>query len=184
MNTADNNFAYPPNSIATYSGKVFDLAAINPDSIDIKDIARALSMNCRWAGHVKSFYSIAEHSIRVCEAVKNPRYKLQALLHDASEAYLLDIPKPFKIMMPEYVALENKLMNVIAEKYEFDYPLHPEVKFADKGQLEWEWANLKDPKNIAPYARDYMSPLQAERYFIKMYREIRMQDRAVKFHEL
>lgn len=180
MNTADNNFQYPPNSIATYTGKVFDLSVMDPESIDIKDIARALSMNCRWGGHVKAFFSIAEHSIRVCEAVENPRYKLQALLHDASEAYLLDIPKPFKIMMPEYVALEDKLMNVIAEKYGFEYPLRPEVKFADKMMLEWEWYWLKDLRN--QQTPSYMAPREAEKAFMKMYREIRFNERAIKAH--
>lgn len=176
MNTPDNNFNYPPNSIATYTGKVFDLAVMDPDSIDIKDIARALSMNCRWGGHVKTYYSIAEHSVRVCEAVENPRYKMQALLHDASEAYLLDIPKPFKIMMPEYVALEDKLMHVIAEKFGFEYPLRPEVKVVDKMQLNWEWYNLKEV--IEP--KTYMTPREAEKAFMKLYREVRMQDRAIK----
>lgn len=167
MNNADNNFKYPPNSIATFTGMCFDLAVMDPDSIDIRDIARALSMNCRWGGHVNKFYSVAEHSVRVYEEVEAP-FKLVALLHDASEAYLHDMPKPFKIMLPDYIAMEDKLMQVIADKYGFAYPLIPEIKVADKRLLEWEWKVLKESKNEVP---DWIGwdPKRAERMFLNAY---------------
>lgn len=162
MNNEKKIEDYPINSIATYTGHCFDLAAMDPDTIDIRDIARALSMNCRWGGHVNEFYSVAEHSARVCENVK-PEFKLAALLHDASEAYLLDIPKPFKNMLPDYMALEDKLMRVIAEKFGFEYPLPEEVKIADRNVLEWEWDFLKGNK----FPIRTMGPNIAEMVFLK-----------------
>lgn len=139
---SDNNYQFPPNSIKTFTGQCFDLLAMDPETIVIEDIARALSMNCRWGGHTKHFYSIAMHSIHVCDLVTEDN-KLAALMHDASEAYLLDIPKPFKNLLPDYMAYEDRLMRVIAEKYGFEYPINPDVKFADKKAADFEWIWLK-----------------------------------------
>jgi 5'-deoxynucleotidase YfbR-like HD superfamily hydrolase len=69
----------------------------------------------------------------------NREHKLAALLHDASEAYLVDIPRPIKLKLTEYHPIENNLMRVIAEKYGFHYPLHNAVKQADEKMLQQEW---------------------------------------------
>jgi hypothetical protein len=162
---SDNFQGYGPHSIATYTGKSFDLSIMDPESITIEDIARGLSMNCRWGGHVKTFCSVAEHSIRVSEQLDDDNM-FAGLMHDASEAYLLDMPKPFKTMMPDYVALEEKLMKVIADKFNFQYPLSPVVKAADKFILEWEWEHVKS-KNL--HVRT-MTPQEAESEFLKRFR--------------
>lgn len=72
-----------------------------------------------------------------------PQHKLSALLHDASEAYLCDMPSPIKAMMPQYSEIENRLMAIIAQKFGFAWPLSPEVKDIDTQRLEWEWMNIK-----------------------------------------
>lgn len=104
--------------VFTYSGKMLDLSDIRPEAIDIKDIAHALSQLCRFSGQCRSFYSVAEHSIRVCGLVPD-EHKLAALLHDASEAYLGDVIAPIKQMLPAYKKLEDELMAVIANKFGF-----------------------------------------------------------------
>lgn len=70
----------------------------DPDTIDIEDIAYALSHLCRFTGHTSRFYSVGEHSLRVCRIVesRDPAIRMAALLHDASEAYLNDIASPVK----------------------------------------------------------------------------------------
>lgn len=137
MNIKDNN-VYTPNSIRTFTGKVFDLKILDPDSICIEDIAHALSQTARFAGHLPEMYNVAQHSILVSSKCDR-KHKLAALLHDASEAYLGDMPSPFKKMMPEYKILEDKLMRVIAEKFGFEYPLNPQIKQFDKEYLSIEW---------------------------------------------
>ena len=113
------------NKLQTYTGKIFDFNDIRPEVIDIIDIAHALSNVCRWGGHCSKFYSVAEHSI-LCSylaAQEFPEdYKLQfyTLLHDASEAYIGDMPKPFKIMMGEYTDIEEKVEQAIQNKFGMD----------------------------------------------------------------
>src|SRR5271156_4912831 len=79
--------------IQTFTGKKFYPFNPKPQDIDIRDIAHALSNICRFTGHTKRFYSVAEHSRNVAKLVP-AHMKLQALLHDASEAYLCDIARP------------------------------------------------------------------------------------------
>ena len=106
--------------INTASGIVVDLKNPTTDMIDIKDIANSLSKICRFGGQVNRFYSVAQHSVLVCHLMKEGEgtYELEALLHDASEAYLGDVVKPLKVILGSpYKWLENKFENVIARKY-------------------------------------------------------------------
>lgn len=133
---------FTPNSIRTFSGKYMNVFEPTPDMICIEDIAHALSMQCRFGGHLPKFYSVAQHSINCAHLVGNPKLKLEALLHDASEAYLLDIPRPIKSKLENYKDIENNLMLLIAEKFEFAWPLSKAVKEADETMLWLEWENL------------------------------------------
>lgn len=107
--------------ITTYTGKHFD--PVNPDmtQVDIQDIAHALSMICRGNGHVKTFFSVGQHCINAArEAIErgySQRVILACLLHDACESYMSDVPRPLKASMPEYVHIENKLLELIYEKF-------------------------------------------------------------------
>jgi 5'-deoxynucleotidase YfbR-like HD superfamily hydrolase len=74
--------------------------------------------------------------------VESP-FKLEALLHDASEAYLMDSPKPIKRLLPDYVALEHKLMKAISDKFRISHPNSDEVKRADKEALKYEHYQLR-----------------------------------------
>lgn len=107
--------------ITTYTGKHFD--PVNPDmtQVDIQDIAHALSMICRGNGHVNTFFSVGQHCINAAkEAIErgySQRVILACLLHDACECYMSDVPRPLKTSMPEYVYIENKLLELIYEKF-------------------------------------------------------------------
>lgn len=81
--------------IQTFSGKRFYPFDPRPEDICIKDIAHALANQCRFAGHTSVFYSVAEHSVRVSWECP-PEYALWGLLHDAPEAYVIDLPRPIK----------------------------------------------------------------------------------------
>lgn len=128
---------YTPNKIRTYTGKFVDPFNMRIDDICIDDIAFALSNIPRFGGHTKFMLSVAEHSLDVSKRV--PReLKKAALLHDGSEAYLLDIPKPIKDRIPEYVEAEHRIMKLICEKFQVDC-FHADIKLADKQCLEMEW---------------------------------------------
>lgn len=129
---------YTKDCIRTRSGMYVNVFDPNPDTIVIEDIAHALSMQCRFGGHLPTFFSVAQHSVECCNLAED-KYKIQALLHDASEAYLLDVPRPIKHNLTNYKEIENNLMVVIAEKFGFEYPLHPKVKNIDEIQLRYEW---------------------------------------------
>ena len=132
---------YTPDCIRTHSGQYVNVFNPDPDTILIEDIAHSLSQQCRFAGHLPGFYSVAQHSCRV-SGILLPKHQLAGLLHDASEAYLLDIPSPIKTRIPQYKEIEDNLMRVIADKFGFQYPLHEDVKQADKITLQLEWDHI------------------------------------------
>lgn len=101
-------------------------------------VAHALSMQPRFGGHLPVFYSVAQHCVQVCWSVWN-EIRLAALLHDASEAYLIDVPRPVKDQLPNYKEIEERLMCVIAGKFGFDWPMHESIKSADEMALRNEW---------------------------------------------
>lgn len=96
--------------IETSIGREFHLLAEYP-GFNIAEIAHALSNTCRYGGHCSQFYSVAEHSVLVSEIAETLKLcdPFEALMHDASEAYLCDIPGPWKAMLPDYLSLELAL---------------------------------------------------------------------------
>lgn len=135
-------------TIRTYTGIYFNVFAPDIKLIKIEDIAHSLAMQCRFNGHTKEFYSVAQHSVWVAERVP-VKHKLAALLHDASEAYLCDIPSPIKKYFTQYHSIENDVMTAVAECFKFQYPFDDSVKKFDKEALYWEWEN-KVLNNFSP----------------------------------
>jgi 5'-deoxynucleotidase YfbR-like HD superfamily hydrolase len=105
----------------TFKGLKFHPFDPKPEQIDIIDIAHALSMLCRWNGHIGRFYSVAEHSIHVASLVPD-KAKLWALMHDAAEAYVGDLPKPIKDFIPDFEHAELNIQRVIQDKYQIESP--------------------------------------------------------------
>ena len=93
-------------------------------------------------------FSVAEHSIAVANLLP-ANLKLFGLLHDASEAYLADLPRPVKAGLPEYRAIETNVERVIAEKFELPFPMPPEVKAADQALLKDEVFSFSEPSRIS-----------------------------------
>lgn len=156
---------YETNKIRTFTGIYIDPLNPEPDQIHIEDIAHALSHICRFNGHTKEFYSVANHSIWVAAHCPE-ELRLQALLHDASEAYLCDIPKPFKHRLTNYCEIEENLMHVIASRFGFKWPVSPRVKEYDELALEWEWGNLVICKRTL---FSEINPNQTKQHFLKLY---------------
>lgn len=128
----------------TFTGLAFYPMAAEVDDVDPCDIAHALSLICRYGGHVKRFYSVAEHCLLMSHAVA-PEHALWALLHDATESYLIDLPRPIKRMMPTYRDAEDRLMLVICDRFGLDHAFPDEVRAADSRILHDERAVLLGP---------------------------------------
>lgn len=167
-------------AIQTYTGIEFYPLDPRPEDIKIADIAKALSQQCRFSGHCRQFYSVAEHCVRVSRVLVGYQHKLQGLLHDASEAYLVDLPRPIKdhsVMGTAYRDIEANLNCAIAERFGIPPSFDPEVIVADnrllvteardlmKTPLVGKWPDAQPlPERIEPWL-----PAQAEREFLKEY---------------
>src|SRR5579864_8305438 len=136
--------------IQTHSGRRFNPINPNPDAIVIQDIAHSLSMQCRFSGHCSEFYSVAQHSVLV-SYICGPSDALWGLLHDASEAYLVDVPRPLKRSgkFQAYIDIEEKMTEAICRRFALPFKEPPNVKIADTMLLATE-------------ARDLMSPLHSD----------------------
>jgi len=166
--------------IQTWSGRVFRPLDPSPGEIDIRDIAHALSLLCRFNGHCLAFYSVAEHSLRVSQQLP-PEQALSGLLHDAAEAYISDLPSPIKRLLPAFSEAEDRLLRIIARRFELCWPVPEAVWQADKLLLATEQRDLMHPPP-APWDLDLpplpariepLEALEAERLFLARFHELR-----------
>lgn len=102
--------------IQMHSGIAFWPMDPRADEVRLEDIAHSLSLLCRFGGHCSRFYSVAEHSVHVARLC-SPEVALWGLLHDASEAYVVDLPRPIKRQLPEYAEIEGLVQFAIAEHF-------------------------------------------------------------------
>lgn len=134
-------------AIVTYTGKAIEPLNPDPALICIEDIAHSLSNVCRFTGHTRFFYSVAQHSVLASRMVPH-EHALTALLHDASEAYLSDFARPIK-QQPEfgdvYRVIEERLMLAIVVRFGIEWPMPPAVKHADEVLLRTEQRDLMPP---------------------------------------
>lgn len=167
--------------IAVCDGSPFSLTQAESGDVKIEHIAHALANLCRWTGHLRQFYSVAEHCVLVSYIVPH-EHALQGLLHDAAEAYLGDLSSPLKaIVGGRYRELETRLSTVIMEKYGLTWPMHETVKWADgvsaameKRDLlapaDWFGGDLPDPldsMNLFP-----VGPRHAEAQYLRRFKEL------------
>lgn len=123
----------------TASGREFYPLSPSVDAIAIEDIAHALAHQCRFNGHTRVFYSIAEHCVSVSRLCA-PEDALWGLLHDAAEAYLGDLIAPVKYLpdLWAYRDLEARVLQVIAEAFSLELPIPSSVATADNWMLQIE----------------------------------------------
>jgi len=144
----------------TFTGRQFYPMDPHPNDVDPLDIAHALSLLCRYNGHVTRFYSVAEHCILMSRAVA-PDHALWALLHDATEAYVGDMIRPLKRSMPDYRAAEDQVMRAIAARFGIADAMPAEVHEADSRILLTERDALMRPSGHA-WGIDGLEPLPVE----------------------
>lgn len=175
------------NWITTYTGKKFHLFDPQLDEICIEDIAHALSLICRFGGHLPEHYSVAQHSILVSQLVPE-NLTLEGLLHDAEEAYIGDMVRPLKIEMPEFNVVTRNIQWKIIQKFELIFGLNNisfiknadnQALFLEKRELflnakhqVWDlsFLNAKESETILPDIHlSYMHPKIAESQFLGVF---------------
>lgn len=160
----------------TYTGKMFYPFDPRPDDVCIEDIAHALAMQCRFNGHCREFYSVAQHSVIVsmnvpaCDAMKG-------LLHDAAEAYVGDLVRPIKKHLPEFRVIEEAVHSAICLAFRIEPSLPNSVLWADRCALMTEKRDLmaKPPAEWEETAKPFTErikpwlPALAERAFLERF---------------
>jgi hypothetical protein len=131
--------------VGTVSGRHIDFLNPDPSQIEIEDIATGLSNVARFSGQTEQHYSVAQHSIECSNKVSHCM-KMQALLHDATEAYMGDCPRPLKVVLGDaWKDVEARLMAVIMQRFGLPEKLHPEIKTVDNRWL------VTEHKQLQPY---------------------------------
>jgi hypothetical protein len=173
--------------LQTVSGRWVNPFDPDPAQLDPGDIARALANQCRFGGHCRVFYSVAQHSVIVSELVEQRGGDVEdvfaALMHDATEAYLGDMPHPLKhrsALGAEFKAAEDHLEQVILDRFSIKADV-PEIKRADRALLAterrafsaetWHWPELEgvEPLDLELTA---WPPDEAARAFAERYAEL------------
>lgn len=169
--------------IQTVSGHYFDYLAPETSIFSIEDIGHALSHLCRFAGQCREFYSVAQHCVLVSRLVPT-EIALFGLLHDAAEAFMVDIPRPLKQLLPDYKSIEAKVERAVLERFGAPYPMDPLIHTADRVALfieqrdlmppndgKWPW--IDDIRDDPGYARIWpLEPRFAKTQFLNRYHEL------------
>lgn len=171
--------------ITTYTGIHFIPTQPEADGVEIKDIAHALSYICRGNGHLKSFFSVGQHCIYCSREAEARGYSdrviLGCLLHDASEAYLSDVPRPFKKRLPQYHEWEEALLQVIYTKYlgsdlteeekKLIKQIDDDLLFYDLKELLNEPQDGNEPVLHVKIEREYVPFEEVEKQYLERFRQ-------------
>jgi hypothetical protein len=163
------------------SGCEFNFLEPETSKFKLLDIASALSKICRFTGHTRQFYSVAQHSV-MCSHLVPKEDRLAALMHDAAEAFIGDVSTPLKQLLPDYKAIEARVEAVVFARFGLPAELPSSVKAADlrmlateakkfmpREAMNWDILAFVElvPVNLVPW-----SPAQAQAEFLDRYQEI------------
>jgi len=158
--------------ILTHTGKQFWMFDPLERDIDIVDIAHSLSQQCRFAGHTRVFYSVAQHC---CEMFLHADrdHQAEALLHDAAEAYITDIPRPLKRQL-KLNDIERRIEWCICSRFGVHWPWSEELHALDNRMLATESRDLMADqvlKGVEPFGRviQPLPPRCAEELFLSRF---------------
>jgi hypothetical protein len=178
-------------SIATYNGVEFFPLAPRYEDIYLQDIAHSLAMSCRYNGHSRYFYSVAQHCVQVGEwllthggpiPVHRRVLARWGLLHDASEAYIPDVCSPIKPFFPTLKTVESQLLVAIAQRFNMPWPIPDVVKYADRAVFKSEidsgimrsckWWKLGEDHPDAHMEIDPWGPEVAYEAYVKAFEDL------------
>jgi len=146
----------PATAMRMRSGGFFDLANPRASDVRLSDIACGLSRICRFAGQTRLWYSVAEHSVHAARLAQKRGYDAgfvrAVLLHDAAEAYVGDVIRPLRRMLPRHEEIERRVQAAIFERFGVDIGLldDPRLRAIDDGLLVAEYAYLLGADGVQP----------------------------------
>lgn len=163
----------------TRTGGKFYPADPQPEEMDIRDIASGLARECRYGGQIEGWYDVAQHSVLVASVLPD-ELKLQGLLHDAPEAYIRDMTRPNKRILPDYKKLEDVVWWAISDRFGLPLLLDPRVKRADDAVLMAErnylfpddktvWTIRAEPARVVIEDIDFR---ESERRFLELFHQL------------
>lgn len=139
--------ARPDAWIETYTGVRFSLSAPQPEDVCVEDVAHSLAYQCRYNGHIREFYSVAEHSCHVHDLLVREGHRDQVafsgLMHDATEAYVGDLPAPLKSILPDYKRVEYLVWDAVTVAFGMQLTLPVRVRELDRLMVLAEKKRLK-----------------------------------------
>lgn len=141
-------------SLGIFSGKPFYVFQPYPEEIELEDIAQALAKQCRFNGHTKEFYSVAQHSVLVSELYEDVDTALWGLLHDAAEAYLGDCVRPLKRELRDrhgiqWDRFEEPILQAVAKRFQLIWPIPEVIIEGDNTLLATEKRDVLRPQTFA-----------------------------------
>lgn len=139
-------------TILLQSGEYFDFEAPETSVFGIEDVAHGLAMICRFTGQCRRFYSVAEHCVIASHHVA-PEFAFEALMHDAAEAFIGDVSKPLKDILPEYRVIEKRIETAVLGRFGLTPHLSPAVKEIDVRMLATEQRQLMHNRDDWDYTR-------------------------------
>lgn len=166
--------------IQSFTGQAIDFVEPDLTNFSIVDVAHSLSHICRYTGHSRLHYSVAEHSVH-CSYMAEPGDELEALMHDAVESIVGDVAKPLKVLLPAYQVIEDRMDRAVRKRFGLLPHIPPPVKMVDVRMLATEapQAMGEPPKSwglesITPFdlKLKYWSPFIAKHKFLDRYKEL------------
>lgn len=189
MSQVLDTFGCLGNTIKVSAGHYVDLGNPDPETIEVNSIAAALSKVCRFGGHCPKFYSVAEHSIHATAMAIAEGFGGDALvavfLHDAAEAYIGDMMKPLKVMMPQYSEAEQRMESAIESAFGIKFGRFTDtIKRFDRAMLKAEKVTMwpEDTEKWAGFGEiedrevkfQFWTPSDAEMQFLAMARTLQL----------
>lgn len=170
--------------IQTYTGRRFYLNRPTPEMLDVVDIAHALGNLCRYTGHVRTFYSVAEHSVNLANwsLRHDPQHRRTVLFHDAAEAYIGDLSRPFKTLLPKAKEIEKAIQAAMAQRFDLLWPVPTSVKLMDTRIMLDEKAvlmhhtggwNIQGEQPLGNITIHGWNPDRAAMEFLRLYSELK-----------
>jgi uncharacterized protein len=157
------------------SGIKFNILCPKPDMICIEDIAIGLANKGHFSGQTPHYFSIAQHCLLALHNLlkvscdDDCSLELAVLLHDAAEAYIGDIIKPIKVLLPYFSEIENRIMDQVAIRFQiprklFDSPI---VKACDRAAQEQEFETFFN--GSTEFIKHYLTPGEAAKEFMSTF---------------